>query len=27
MPVEMSFRKMLQGEAIMNYFWKAKPVV
>jgi hydroxymethylglutaryl-CoA synthase len=25
MPVEMSFRKMLQGQGIMNYFWKAKP--
>jgi hydroxymethylglutaryl-CoA synthase len=27
MPVEMSFRKMLQGQGIMNYFWKAKPVM
>jgi hydroxymethylglutaryl-CoA synthase len=26
MPVEMSYRKMLQGEGILNYFWKAKPV-
>jgi hydroxymethylglutaryl-CoA synthase len=26
MPVEMSYRKMLQGEEILNYFWKAKPV-
>jgi 3-hydroxy-3-methylglutaryl CoA synthase len=26
MPVEMSYRKMLQGEGIINYFWKAKPV-
>jgi hydroxymethylglutaryl-CoA synthase len=27
MPVEMSYRRMLQGEGIINYFWKAKPVV
>jgi 3-hydroxy-3-methylglutaryl CoA synthase len=27
MPVEMSYRKMLQGQGILNYFWKAKPVV
>jgi hydroxymethylglutaryl-CoA synthase len=26
MPVEMSYRRMLQGEEIINYFWKAKPV-
>jgi 3-hydroxy-3-methylglutaryl CoA synthase len=26
MPVEMSFRKMLQGQGMPNYFWKAKPV-
>jgi hydroxymethylglutaryl-CoA synthase len=26
MPVEMSYRKMLQGQGIINYFWKAKPV-
>jgi len=26
MPVEMSYRKMLQGEEILNYFWKAKPL-
>ena len=26
MPVEMTYRKMLQGEGILNYFWKAKPV-
>lgn len=27
MPLEMTFRKMFQGEGIINYFWKAKPVV
>jgi 3-hydroxy-3-methylglutaryl CoA synthase len=27
MPVEMSFRRMLQGQGIINYFWKAKPIV
>ncbi len=27
MPVEMSYRRMLQGQGILNYFWKAKPVV
>jgi hydroxymethylglutaryl-CoA synthase len=27
MPVEMTFRKMYQGQGIVNYFWKAKPVV
>jgi hydroxymethylglutaryl-CoA synthase len=27
MPVEMSYRRMLQGQGIINYFWKAKPVV
>ena len=26
MPVEMSYRRMLQGEEIINYFWKAKPI-
>ncbi len=26
MPVEMSYRRMLQGEEIINYFWKAKPL-
>lgn len=26
MPVEMTYRKMSQGEGIINYFWKAKPV-
>lgn len=26
MPLEMTYRKMLQGEGILNYFWKAKPV-
>ena len=26
MPLEMTFRKMFQGEGIINYFWKAKPV-
>lgn len=27
MPVEMTFRRMLQGEGILNYFWKARPVM
>jgi hydroxymethylglutaryl-CoA synthase len=27
MPVEMTYRKMYQGEGIVNYFWKAKPVI
>ena len=27
MPVEMTFRKMYQGKGIVNYFWKAKPVL
>ena len=27
MPVEMTFRKMYQGRGIVNYFWKAKPVL
>lgn len=26
MPVEMTFRKMYQGQGILNYFWKARPV-
>ena len=26
MPVEMTFRKMSQGQGLINYFWKAKPV-
>jgi hydroxymethylglutaryl-CoA synthase len=26
MPVEMTFRKMYQGQGIINYFWKAKPL-
>ncbi len=26
MPVEMTYRKMSQGQGIINYFWKAKPV-
>jgi uncharacterized OB-fold protein len=25
MPLEMTFRKMFQGEGIVNYFWKATP--
>ena len=25
MPVEMTFRRMMQGEGILNYFWKARP--
>jgi hydroxymethylglutaryl-CoA synthase len=27
MPVEMTFRKLSQGKGIINYFWKAKPVM
>jgi 3-hydroxy-3-methylglutaryl CoA synthase len=27
MPVEMTFRKLFQGKGIVNYFWKAKPIV
>jgi hydroxymethylglutaryl-CoA synthase len=27
MPVEMTFRKLSQGKGIVNYFWKAKPVI
>lgn len=27
MPVEMTFRKFSSGKGIVNYFWKAKPVV
>jgi hydroxymethylglutaryl-CoA synthase len=27
MTVEMTFRKMYQGRGIVNYFWKAKPVL
>ncbi len=27
MPVEMTFRKMSQGKGIVNYFWKAKPMI
>ncbi len=26
MPVEMTFRKMSQGQGLINYFWKAKPI-
>jgi hydroxymethylglutaryl-CoA synthase len=26
MPVEMSYRRMLQGQGTINYFWKAKPI-
>ena len=26
MPVEMTLRRMSQGQGIINYFWKAKPV-
>jgi len=26
MPVEMTYRKMSQGQGLINYFWKAKPV-
>lgn len=27
MPVEMTFRKLSQGEGVINYFWKAKPLL
>ena len=27
MPVEMTFRKMFQSRGIINYFWKAKPIM
>ncbi len=27
MPVEMTFRKLSQGKGIVNYFWKARPVM
>jgi 3-hydroxy-3-methylglutaryl CoA synthase len=27
MPVEMTFRKLFQGKGIVNYIWKAKPVM
>jgi hydroxymethylglutaryl-CoA synthase len=27
MPVEMTFRKLFQGKGIVNYFWKAKPLM
>jgi 3-hydroxy-3-methylglutaryl CoA synthase len=27
MPVEMTFRKLFQGKGIINYFWKAKPIM
>ena len=27
MPVEMTFRKLFQGKGIVNYFWKAKPLI
>jgi 3-hydroxy-3-methylglutaryl CoA synthase len=26
MPVEMTYRKMSQGQGLVNYFWKAKPI-
>jgi 3-hydroxy-3-methylglutaryl CoA synthase len=26
MPVEMTYRKLSQGQGIVNYYWKAKPV-
>jgi hydroxymethylglutaryl-CoA synthase len=26
MPVEMTYRKMSQGQGLINYFWKAKPI-
>jgi hydroxymethylglutaryl-CoA synthase len=27
MPVEMTYRKMSQGQGLVNYFWKAKPTL
>jgi len=27
MPVEMTFRKLFQGKGIVNYFWKAMPIL
>jgi hydroxymethylglutaryl-CoA synthase len=27
MPVEMTYRRMSQGKGIINYFWKARPVI
>ena len=27
MPVEMTFRRLFQGKGIVNYFWKAKPLI
>lgn len=27
MPVEMTYRKMYQGQGIINYFWKATPIM
>ena len=27
MPVEMTFRKLTEGDEVINYFWKAKPIV
>jgi len=27
LPVEMTFRKLYQGIGIVNYFWKAKPII
>jgi 3-hydroxy-3-methylglutaryl CoA synthase len=27
MPVEMTFRRLSQGKEVINYFWKAKPVI
>jgi hydroxymethylglutaryl-CoA synthase len=26
MPVEMTFRKLTEGDEVINYFWKAKPI-
>lgn len=26
MPVEMTYRRLAQGQGIINYFWKAKPI-
>jgi hydroxymethylglutaryl-CoA synthase len=27
MPVEMTFRRLAEGKGIVNYFWKAKPII
>jgi uncharacterized OB-fold protein len=27
MPLEMTFRKLTMDDEVINYFWKAKPIV